>query len=351
MAEAKVYSERLGAISDEQFAAVAERLNLGRFVSAAPTTSGLFGQNVFLTTTEGEFVLRGAPHWVRGPGERAWRREDRWQFSKETYFAEQLHLRTGAPVPWPMLHDGSDDIFGWPYLVMPRMPGQCFDERSIRKALSPDDQRGVAEALGALLAQIQQLTSPFAGDFDVDTIALTPHPGGAVEYTVDEVRRFVGFAQESGSLAEADIAWIEAAAARALAAGPRPNTYTHCDFKLNNLTLSRDAAGWRVTGLFDLHEARFADGALDIVRTACAYLDTAPALAAVFVGSYLSRAAPAPRLSEVMPLYVISDRLKFWEFLRRPENAGFLKARSFIAWTEPYLQAILALLRAGGEPV
>ena len=59
MQEATVYSERLGAIGDEQFHAVADRLQIGRFVKAAPTTSGLFGQNVFVTTTEGEFVLRG----------------------------------------------------------------------------------------------------------------------------------------------------------------------------------------------------------------------------------------------------------------------------------------------------
>ncbi len=94
MQEATVYSERLGAISDEQFRAVAERLQIGRFVKAAPTTSGLFGQNVFVTTTEGEFAPRGAPHWVKDMHDTQYRPEDRWQFSKEKYFAEQLHART-----------------------------------------------------------------------------------------------------------------------------------------------------------------------------------------------------------------------------------------------------------------
>ena len=141
MQEATVYSERLGAISDEQFHAVADRLRIGRFVRAAPTTSGLFGQNVFVTTTDGEFVLRGAPHWVKAIHETQYHQEDRWQFSKEKYFAEQLHAHTNTPVPWPMLHDQTSDILGWPYLVMPRMPGVCFDERSIRKALAPEDRR------------------------------------------------------------------------------------------------------------------------------------------------------------------------------------------------------------------
>ena len=82
MSEGRIYSQRLGAISDAQFQAVASRLSLGRFVGAQPTVGGLFGQNVFMTTTEGEFVLRGAPHWVNGAP------NDRWQFTKEAFFAQ-----------------------------------------------------------------------------------------------------------------------------------------------------------------------------------------------------------------------------------------------------------------------
>jgi len=99
MSEAKVYSERLGAISDAQFQAVADRLALGRFVDAAPITSGLFGQNVFMTTTTGEYVLRGAPHWVKRLGEKTYRPNDRVQFTAEKYFAQQLHEHTKTPVP------------------------------------------------------------------------------------------------------------------------------------------------------------------------------------------------------------------------------------------------------------
>src|SRR5437870_5571176 len=110
-----VYSERLGAIRDAQFAVACVRAGIGAFLKAEPTTAGLFGQNVFVTTSNGEFVLRGAPHWVKGPNDKAWRREDRWQFTKERWFAQQLHERTKAPVPWPMLHDEASDIFGWPY--------------------------------------------------------------------------------------------------------------------------------------------------------------------------------------------------------------------------------------------
>ena len=345
MAQAKVYSERLGAISDAQFQAVADRLALGRFLEAAPTTSGLFGQNVFVTTTKGEFVLRGAPHWVKRLGEKTYRPNDRVQFTAERYFAQQLHEHTNAPVPWPMLHDQASDILGWPYLVMPKMPGQCFNERNILKLLSAEDRHGVARALGDMLAEMQRLTSPFAGNFDVDTVELTPFAGGNTGYVIDETRDAVAAADANGVMTADDLAWIDAAERSARGAGERANTYVHCDYKLNNLTVDRDGDGWRVTGLFDLQEARFGDGALDLVRQACSYRDTEPALARVFVEAYFERVARDPDIKELLPLYLINDRMKFWTFFTNPASpAAWTKGRTFRGWAEPYLDAMLALV-------
>ena len=345
MSAAKPYSQRLGAIGDAQLAAVAERFGLGRFAGAEPVTSGLFGQNLFLTTSEGAFVLRGAPHWVKRIGETAWRREDRWQFTKERWFAQQLHERTRTPVPWPMLHDERDDIFGWPYLVMPRMPGHCFDEREILTVLPDADRRDVAVALGAALAEMQTLTSPFGGDFDVDTIALTPFADGAVGHLIAQARENAAVATAHGALTADDLGWIEEAGRRALEAGARPNTYLHCDYKLNNLTVGKTEAGWRVTGLFDFHEAQFGDGAIDIVRQACSYLDTDPALARVFVEAWRARVPADPRLQELMPFYAICDRLKFWGFFTAPGNeAAWTKGKTFRQWASRYVDGVLKLL-------
>lgn len=345
MSEVRIYSQRLGAISDAQFQAVASRLNLGRFLKAEPITIGLFGQNVFITTTAGEFALRGAPHWVKGMHETEWRKEDRWQFTKEKFFAAQLHTRTKAPVPWPMLHDESSDILGWPYLVMPRMPGTCFNERTILQDLTPPDRRSVAAALGATLAQMQELTSPFAGDFSITSIALEPYPFGATQQVIDETRMRMSMAAQHGTLTADDYAWIDAAAANALAvAGSRLCTFVHGDYKLNNLTVMQRGDGWHVSGIFDLHEAQFGDGALDIVRQSCSYLDTEPELARVFIDSYLQRTAADKRIRSLLPLYVINDRMKFWEFFARPDaRAAWSVGKTFRAWAEPYVEGLLGL--------
>ena len=345
MGSAKEYSKRLGEISDVQFEAVAERWNLGRFIAAEPVTSGLFGQNVFVETTQGEFVLRGAPHWVKGPDDGEWRREDRWQFTKEVFFARQLRERTKAPVPWPMLHDETNGIFGWPYLVMPRMPGQCFDERSILKSLDVKDRRGVAVALGEMLAEMQTLTWPFAGDFDVTSIELMPYPRGGTRQIVDETARMMENCAAVGTVTKEDRAWFDRAAQHALAvAEARPNSYVHCDYKLNNLTVMKLEGAWRVTGLFDFHEARFAGGALDVVRQACSYLDTEPVLAGVFIDSYLAKVLRDPQIKQLMPLYVINDRMKFWSFFANPDNrAEWTKGKSFREWAQSYVEHILKL--------
>lgn len=341
-----IYSDRLGAISDAQFEAVTSRFNLGRFIKAEPTSQGLFGQNVFVSTSEGEFVLRGAPHWVKEIDETEYRPEDRWQFSKEKYFAQQLHERTNAPAPWPMLHDQTTDIFGWPYLVMPRMPGRCFNERDILKALDPDERRAVAVALGETLAEMQTLTSPFAGDFGRKSITLEAYRGGAIAWVAHELSAFVRAADNDGSLEVDDKICIDAAIAQALAAsGNRPNTYVHCDYKLNNLTVMKIKGTWRVSGLFDFHEAQFSDGGIDLVRTTCSYLDTEPELARVFVESYLGNIARDPALRELMPLFVMNDRMKIWGFFAKPEaRATWLEGKTFKTWVERYLNSVTALL-------
>jgi hygromycin-B 7''-O-kinase len=340
---ATVYSERLGAITDAQFAAAARRFGLGDFVSAAPIARGLFGQNVFLTTTAGAFVFRGAPHWVKRLDEVAYRPDDRLQFTAEGFFVDRLHERTRAPVPWPYLHDRASDIFGWPYAVMPRMPGLCVNDREVVKALEPNDRRAVAHAVAATLAEMHRLTWPFAGGFDVDTIELTPDPEGGVGRVIAEARSLVASADARGVMTPADLAWIEDVAVGARAVTAPPSRFVHGDYKLDNVTLIQEGGGWRVGGVFDFHTARFGDGAFDLVRLACSYLDFDPALAPVFIDAYRAAAGGDADLAPLAPLYVLKERAAFWQF-PADQRPRWSQGKTFRAWVEPYIDKLLALV-------
>jgi aminoglycoside phosphotransferase (APT) family kinase protein len=193
---------------------------------------------------------------------------------------------------------------------------------------------------------MQRLTWPFAGDFDTRTIELTAHPGGAVQLAIDETREIVADADAKGVMTAADMQWIDASIVAAAAAAPPQCTYVHCDYKLNNLTVIDDGAGWRVAGLLDFHEARFGDGLLDIVRQACAYLDTEPALARTFVERYADL-TPIDRGADArLRLYAVNDRMKFWGYFSRPETrADWTLDKTFRGWAEPYVDALTALMR------
>jgi len=163
MAEPQQYSARLGIIAPERFQAALDRFGLGTFITAAPITGGLFGQNVFVTSTEGEWVLRGDPHY---PG----------QFPKERFFARLIQEHTDVPVPWPYLIDTDPTIFGWGYILMPRMPGLQTSDPAVRAALSRQDHLGIAAALGKTLAQLHDFEWPHHGEYEVESDGIVPHP-------------------------------------------------------------------------------------------------------------------------------------------------------------------------------
>jgi hypothetical protein len=68
---ARVYSQRLGALTPQQFQAALTRFGLGTFVGATPVAQGLFGQNVFVQSTRSGWLRRtqtGEQRQMTSPG-------------------------------------------------------------------------------------------------------------------------------------------------------------------------------------------------------------------------------------------------------------------------------------------
>jgi hygromycin-B 7''-O-kinase len=273
------YSKRLGSITTKQFQVALDHFNLGQFISAKAIPFGLFGQNVFLTSTAGEFVLRGAAHYA-------------WQFPEEQFVAKLLHDKTNAPVPWPYLLDTNEDIFGWKYgyVIMPRMPGLQLADQDILKSLSQQDRAAIAYAIGQNLREIQHAGWPFAGRYDHQTQTVQAFKGGFAEWLVSEIKGLLqkSFSYNTGTTKD-DQAWAEFVirdSEEALKLMGSPVLVLH-DYKEANLTVEKKDGGWSVSGVFDLKEALFGDGELDLVRQLAAYMEEADlSLAESYLSGY-----------------------------------------------------------------
>jgi hygromycin-B 7''-O-kinase len=306
------YSKRLGTLFPDQLQTALDHFGLGTLLRAEPVTLGLFGQNVFLMTDNGEYVLRGAPHYA-------------WQFPKERFFARLLHENTSVPVPWPYLIDYSDGIFGWSYAIMPRLAGLQLIDPQFQERQSPEDRFGIACAMGETLACMHTLTWSHCGEYNADSDDIQPLDVTFAEWIVARVREYLELAiPHSDRTTEVDVRWVEdliAQATDALQVPFEPCFVMH-DFKEGNAVAKRIQGTWRISGVFDLMEPYFGDGEADLSRSVAVYAAKDPALARAFVQAYLkqSLAYGNPRrygFAERFPIYMLLDRLIIWQYGQR----------------------------------
>jgi len=298
------YSKRLGMISDEQLQNALGHFDLGTFLDAEPIPFGLFGQNLFVTSTAGEFVLRGCPHYD-------------WQFPTEKFFTEQLHARTQVPVPYPYLLDPSTEIFGWPYVIMKRMSGVQLADSHIIAGLTMDERRGIAQAMASMLIEIQTLTWEYSGHYNFTKQMVERMAQDYRGWVVQRIRELIAQAQRHNAhTTTGDVAWVENIIERTAQACLTP--YQPClvmeDYKEPNVVVLQDQAGWRVSGVFDFMTAHYGDGEADLARQTGTYLRELPKLADEFVQFYLDHKEVQPGFSKRQQLYMIYDSLLIWTF-------------------------------------
>jgi aminoglycoside phosphotransferase (APT) family kinase protein len=349
--EPAIISKRLGPLRTEQFDAALARFDLGNFIRAELIPFGLFGQNVFVTSTAGEFVLRGSPHFE-------------WQFPTERFFVDLLHRETVVPVPSPYLIDESPEIFGWSYVLMPRMPGIQVDDPKVKVLLSPGDRRQMAHAMGETLAAMHQVTSNICGRYDMTSRSIKPFDRAyelaypfpprpedlARSRTISNRERVLGVIRRlldksrivNDQTTDADANWVEEVIAsnqHAMRDDFRPSIVME-DFKEGNVVFEQRGASWRVGGLFDLMGAHFGDPEADLSRTSASYFDENPELAREFVLTYLSTHPASPGFGSRFQIFMLLDRMIVWEFVQRHEGGVALKDTTLRAWAGRYVDLL-----------
>ncbi len=319
---AQQYSARLGSICDAQFQQALDVFGLGRFVRAQPVSQGLFGQNVYVTSTAGEFVLRGKPHYD-------------WQFRNEKLFADLLHGNTQAPVPHPYLLDTDTRIFGWEYVIMPRLRGRNLSDDLDDDNLGDADRLEIARAQGRVLAEAQRLTGPYCGQFDMESQAIKPaQPDWLTVFAGQTMDMLVQAAHHSANTPNEDLDWARQVVAEAASyLDPFEPAFVMQDFKPGNMVVDLVGGSWEVTGLFDLMEARFGHPESDVSRLWAVYTERGREdLAYAFVNAYLPQAARADRFAGRFPLFILHDRAIIWEWVQRSGRAWWDKRWTLRQW-------------------
>jgi hygromycin-B 7''-O-kinase len=335
----KEYSKRLGFISDEQFQKALDHFNLGQFIRAEAIPFGLFGQNVFVTSSTGEYVLRGSAHYD-------------WQFPKEQFVANLLHERTDVPVPWPYLLDTDETIFGWKYgyVLMPRMPGLQLADAQVQKTLSSEERKAIAYTIGENLREIQRVQWSFAGQYDLMTQTIQPFKMGFDGWLISEIRQQLqqSLSYNNGAT-PTDEKWVEGIihnAQEALKVPYTPTLVLH-DYREANLTVSKQTDGWKVSGVFDLMEGLIGDGELDLIRQMAVYMGEINELtwAEAFLDGYRKHGALRPLADKRLALFLLYERMVVWEYFHRPANVSLWPiGQSLEAWISAYISKLESLL-------
>ena len=315
------YSDRLGRIADSQFQEALDEFGLGRLIAAEPVSSGHSGQNVFLASSSGEWVLRGRP-------------SDASQLPRERFMIGVLQAKTTVSVPWPYLVDESDDIFGWSFAIMPRLPGLQLVDRSVRASLDSNSRVELARELGRTLSEMHSCTWPYAGEYDRVRDGIAPLATDHASWITTKVEMLL---ERTPGIRSGEKAWARALFSSTQEALHVPFTpcFVMMDFHENNILATQDTDGTWQLGVVDFESAYVGDGERDVVRCCAAYAVEEPELARPFVQMYAANSPFRPGHGERIRAYMLLDRLAVWGFALR-YGKWWDDALPFQAWGEPF---------------
>ncbi len=320
------YSERLGEIKDEQFQKALDRFNLGKFIKAESIPYGNFGQNLFLTSSKGEFVLRGKSHYS-------------WQFKSEKFFAHLIHSKTSVLIPWPYLLDEKTDIFGWSYVIMPKLKGVHLADEKFRNSLDPKIRIQICKSVAQNLAEIHKIKWKFAGSYDEKPGTISPLATSFGESIVKRILDHLKKAQSYNNYTtQEDVEWVEQILSEnkeALTEEFTP-TIVFQDYREGNMIADKVKGKWQITGIFDLMELYMGDSEISLSRSFAGYKEENEDLAYVFLNEYFSHTPKRKGFKRRFLIYMLLDRSIIWEWRQRKGNMWWKKDLTFKEWCEPY---------------
>ena len=329
MTEKIDYAGSLGEISGAQFNQALQKLNLGSLVKIEKVQAGVVGQNVFLTSEKGDYVLRGRPFYDE-------------QFDIEKFVVETLREKTNITTAYPYMIDNDTDIFGFKYAVMPRLTGiQTMNGGTVILDLSKNERLKIARAMAEALAEMHKLkyepenqpngTNPFPFAFEYKSAEA--YAESIIGGLTNEIETLIDI--KSG-----DVKFIKELVGKYKDAllVPFEPCFIMGDFKEDNVLFSNDNGNWKVCAVFDFAMSHFDDCERDLSRLCAMYAEEDKELAKEFINTYIKLNPPRERFFERLKLYSLDERKGIWWWAKNlKEGAWWDKNMTLTEWLEPYL--------------
>ncbi|MDR9855382.1 phosphotransferase [Paenibacillus sp. VCA1] len=321
-------SNSLGSIAAGQIQSMLDRFHLGELISSERTAEGVMKQTMFIASTAGEYVLKGNPVY-----------EGQWV--EEKFFVEGLHEISGVPVPIPYIIDEQNDIFGWSYALMPRLPGMHFNNPEIQTALSDADQMRIASCLAETLNQFHLWKAERFGEYDPVHRCIRPFMDNYGNWLYGTIKFWLDDAQKYSVIRAEDQRWVDHVLKESehfFRSLSNP-TFVMGDFKPENVLMERCANDWRVSGVIDFTTSYFGDGIADLSKIALHYLDLGQEdLAKRFISDYMNLTnASTPEIHR-LKVHLLHQRVLDWGCAYATDSVTWNKRFSFAEWADRFVQ-------------
>ncbi|WP_025724290.1 phosphotransferase family protein [Paenibacillus polymyxa] len=320
-------SNRLGEVTNDQMQRMLNRFDLGRLLSYEKTAEGVLGQTLYVSSTAGQFVLKGNPLFLG-------------QWIEEKFMVEQIQTRTPIPVPTPYLVDHTEDIFGWSYAVMPRLYGQHIHTPELQAKLTSLDKQQMAEMLATVLLELHSWKVKNSGELDTTTLAIRPFEVSYRGWLYGRIRYWLEDAKKYSNISVQDMEWVEEILEGSRQAFDQLEaaTFVMGDFKPQNFLVQNGDKGWRVSGLFDFTTAYFGDGVADLPKITTMYLENGEEeLAKGFLSAYAQGMNAKEGFTERFRVHMLHQQVLNWGCAKAMKQVTWDDKLSFAAWAQKFM--------------
>ncbi|WP_438350093.1 aminoglycoside phosphotransferase family protein [Paenibacillus sp. FA6] len=324
-------SNKLGDITNQQLQFMLDRFNLGKFISSDRTAYGVMQQTMFVSSTKGDFVLKGNPLFDA-------------QFIEEKYFVDQLHQHTKLNVPSPYLIDKSDDIFGWRYSLMPRLPGSHINASDIQAQLTTmTDKERIAELMAQTLVELHSWKVKQYGEFDPKSYRVRPFEGSYRIWLYNTIRYWIHDATKYSSITSQDMDWVEhilQSSQHVFDSLHSPN-FVMGDFKPENFLINKQNNEWKISGVFDFTTSYFGDGVADLPKmTAIYWMNGEKNVAQHFLSRYMIL-SEQQSFKERFKVHMLHHCVLLWGCAKATNTVTWEKDLSFAQWAERFTDSLI----------